>query len=225
MHLDNIRTSVNSTEAIRRNRDNYDEDVATDNVTDTGIHEDSPFNRIPFFHVTESSGADLAHDLTEGSLHTSLSKSILHFITQKYFDLDYLNDQISSIDFGEAEKGNRPTRITMKNLKSFKFKMTSSEMFFFTHHLTFMIGNRVPDNDSVWQHVLATIKMFDVCYLPSYDQEDLEALRASCENFNKGLKDLYGQILQHKCHLLTHYWELTIEFGPLRYVQTIRYLH
>lgn len=59
MDLEDIRTSVNCQGAVQRNRDKYDQDVAIDNVTATGVQEYSPFNRIPFFYVTESSGVDL----------------------------------------------------------------------------------------------------------------------------------------------------------------------
>lgn len=69
---------------------------------------------------------------------------------------------MSSMDFGEAEVGNLPIPIKMEHIKvtkknkTPKFKMSSLEMFFFTHHLTLMIGDRVPDEDPVFQHVLTT---------------------------------------------------------------------
>lgn len=172
--------------------------------------------------MTESYSVDLTHDLTEGLLHPSMSESILHFINKKYFDLNYLNDRMKTMKYGDAEKGNKPSRIELKHLKKRKLKMTASEMFFFTHHLTLIIGHLVPDDDPVWQHVLRTIQLLDLCYLPSYDQHDISALRSVTENVNEGLKYLFGRTLQHKSHLSTHYGELTEDFGPLRYIQTIR---
>lgn len=175
MNIDDIRTKESSAGAVRRNRDNYDNDVALNNVTSTGVHEYSSFNRIPCFHVTESSSVDLAHDLNEGLLHPSVSESILYFINKQYFDLNYLNDRMKSMNYGDAEKGNRPYKIAMKNLKKRKLRMTASEMFFFTHHVTLMVGHLVPDGDPVWQHLLTTIKFFDLCYLPSYDQHKAQS--------------------------------------------------
>lgn len=222
MSIDEIRSSTNASEAVRRNRENYDEDVIADNLTATGVHGDSVFNEIPLFHVTESSAPDLAHDLTEGTLHTSLSRSLLMLMQKKYFDLKFLNDRMASMNFGEAEKGNLPVPILMKKLKTFHFKMSMSEMYFFAHHLTLMIGHRVPDDDLVWQHILTTIKFFDLCYLPKYSTDELNGLQAENEKFNKGMMDLFGIPLQHKAHLGIHYAELTEELGPLRYMQTIR---
>lgn len=220
-----MRASDTSRGAERRNRENYDIDVAVGNQTETGIKEFSVFNRIPLFHVTESSSADLAHDVTEGTLHTIFTKSIGYFITKQYFTLDNLNDRMSSMDFGVMENGNRPVDITVEriNSKSETLKMSSSEMFFFAHHFTLMIGDRVPNEDPVWQLLLTAIKFFDMCYLPSYNQDDIGALLEEGKILNQGLMNLFNVDLKHKSHLSTHYDELTQDFGPLRYVQTIRY--
>lgn len=223
MHIDDMRQNPSSKEAIRRNRENYDVDVAIGNETVTGIKEYSIWNRIPCFHVTDSSGADLAHDVTEGIHHTVFTNSILYFIKKKYFDINYLNKRMRSMDFGEMEKGNLPVEITIEKLKSEKLKMTSSEMYFFAHHFTLIIGDRVPDEDPVWQLVLKSIDFFDLCYLPSYDKDDIDALLAACEEQNQLLIDHFQVDLKHKSHISTHYDELTLDFGPLRYVQTIRY--
>lgn len=222
MHINDIRIKVNSLGAIRRNRENYDSDVALKDPSGTGVNEFSPFNRIPCFHVTESATVDITHDLTEGILHRILPLSILHFIKQKCFDLACLNRRMKSMDYGEAEKGNRPIAITMKNLSNNKLKMSASEMFFFAHHLTLMIGDLVPDSDPVWQYLLTAIKFMDLCYLPSYSDDDLSALQIENEKVNKGLIELFGSHLKHKSHLGTHYAELIDEVGPLRYIQTIR---
>lgn len=228
-NIDGIRTNETCDGCIMRNRENYDEDVAAGNVTETGVSEYSPFNRIPGFHVTESSAIDLTHNLSESSLHVSLTNATLHFMEKKYFDLDYLNNRLQSMKFGKAEQGNKPVVILLehikkkKNKKDPKFRMSASEMYFFTHHFTLLIGNRVPDEDPVWQHVLKTIKLFDLCFLPSYNENHLDALRDASVEFNRGVKVLFGETLRHKSHLSTHYRKLTEDFGPLRDLQTIRY--
>lgn len=192
-----------------------------ENKTATGVKEYSIFNRIAFFHVTESSSIDLAHDITEDTLHIILSESLNHFLTKEYFDIDELNDRMRSMDFGEMEKGNLPTEITIEKFKSGKLKMTSSEMFFFAQNFTLLFGD-VPDADSVWQLILTTINFFDLCYLPSYDEDDIVALKTESAAVNRMLMDLFQVSLIHKAHLTTHYDELTRDFGLLRYVQTIR---
>lgn len=222
MHIDDIRSKEDSNGATRRNIKNYDEDVATNHMSSTGIKEYSHFNRIPHFHVTVGVSVDIAHDLLEGILHPSLALSILHFIDKKYLDLKFINDRIKSIDFGAMEKGNVPVGITLKKLKALKFKMSASEMLFFAHHLPLLIGNKVPENDEVWNYVKTTTKFLDLCYRPEYDAQTTLELKEESRKLNLGLKELFGKRLQHKAHLITHYDELTGELGPLRYLQTIR---
>lgn len=222
MHLRDIRTKVSSKETDMRNRENYNADVAAENETATGVKQYSIFNTIPCFHATESSAIDLTHNLTEGSLHTSFAHSIRHFIKKKYFDLEFLNDRIKSINFGRMEEGNKPSIIKANHLSAFKFRMSASEMFFFTHHFTLLVGSRVPNDDPVWHHVLTTVRFFDLCYLPIYHKKHLDALSSTSIEFISGVKDLFDINLQHKSHLATHYTELTQKYGPMRYIQTIR---
>lgn len=222
MHIDDIRTHNVCVEALRRNRQNYADDVIIADVSRTGVQEYSFLNEIPYFHVTESSAVCLWHDLMEGSIHPNLSNSVHHFINNKYFDLELLNKRINETDFGEAENGNKPSEVRIEHLKNKKFKMSASEMFFFIHHITFLIGDRVPVGDPVWQHVLNTMKLVDLCYLPSYNDETLRSLTDATKIYNEGLQRLFQLRLPHKCHMLTHYAKLTEDFGPLRHIQTIR---
>lgn len=222
MHYNDIKTEENSNNAIRRNVQNYDEDVATNSQAKTGIKEFSIFNTIPCFHVTEGLSVDLDHDLLEGILHPSLALSILYFIDKEFFDLDFLNERMNSMDYGEAEKGNKPVSITLEKLKLCKLKMTASEMFFFVHHLTLMIGEKIPSNDEVWEHIKTTLQFVDLCYNPESDEHGMEAVALKSEQLSKGFKELFGRSLQHKSHLTSHYDKLIAELGPLRYFRTIR---
>lgn len=222
MHYSDIIKSTNSDNAIRRNVQNYDEDVATNKQSATGVKEFSPFNRIPCFHVTEGVSVDLDHDLLEGILHPSLAESILNFIDKKYFNLKFLNKRLKSMDFGEAENGNRPVNIVLKKLKNRKLQMTASEMFFFAHHLPLMIGDKVPEDDEVWRHVQTNVKFLDLCYLPKFDTKSIKELSVESNKLNDERMTLFNLKLQHKSHLITHYAELTSKLGPLRYLRTIR---
>lgn len=221
-HRNNMRTEPTSDDRNRRNRDAYDEDVLMENTRITGVREYSVFNDIPFFHVTSSASADLTHDLQEGILHTCMSLAIQYFLDEEFFDLEYLNNQIKWMEFGEAEKGNKPTAILLKDIKKNKFKMSASEMSFFTHHITLLIGNVVPCEDPVWSFVLNVVKFFDLCELPSYGEEDLIQLKTVNEDINWELLNIFEVTLKPKSHFTTHYDELTKEFGPMKKLRTIR---
>lgn len=147
-----------------RNRENYDEDLEIGNMKLTGLYENSPFNKIRYFHATDSC-ADIMHDVNEGILSYNICEVILHFIKKKTFKLTQLNEEKDRIKYGEIEENNRSSKIKMKNLKAKKLKMTASESYAFVHHLPFILLNLTKEsevkieNDDVWQFLLITIRL------------------------------------------------------------------
>lgn len=146
-----------------RNVENYYEDLETGNMSLTGIHEDSPFNRIRYFHATDCC-ADIMHDINEGILHYNTSEILLHFIKRKYFTLKQLNEEKHRRKYGESEDNNRSSKIRKKDLRNKKLKMTASESHSFVHHLPFLLLNITDEkrdeikSDEVWQFLLVTIR-------------------------------------------------------------------
>ena len=53
---------------LLRTEANYNEDVETNNMTDTGVKTWSVWNSMPYFHVVHGTTNDLTHDLLEGSM-------------------------------------------------------------------------------------------------------------------------------------------------------------
>lgn len=218
-----MQTRAVEDKEILRNRENYSDDVMTADFTETGVHRDAVFNDLALFHVTESAGADTMHDLTEGMLHIHISKCLLYFIVEKkYFSLKTLNERKRNLNYGDAEKGNVSCDITMKHLRNMHLKMSSSELFCFAEHLPFMIGDLVLHSDNVWQFYLVTMKVFNLCYLPNYTEGDLRELEWEIEKMIDVYILLFDLSLKPKHHFMTHYPTLTRDFGPLRYIQSIR---
>lgn len=210
----------------RRSRQNYEEDVITNDKSRTGIEEYSCLNEIPFFHVTDSSAEDSTHIVEEGILQYCLLPSLHYFIVvQKYFTLDELNMRLKLFDYCEDEKQNIPRPIFMKTLKEKeKLKMTASEIANFAHNLIFIIGDLIEDeDDDVWKFVLTTIKFFDLAYLPCYSEEDITELANTIALMHDSYRQLSGATLMPVHHYAIHYPEDTRNFGPLRYLRTIRY--
>lgn len=158
----------------RRNRFNYETDVLMHDQSKSGVREYAPFNYLPHFHVTDSSTEDLTHNVEGGVCHYNFLECLYYFIyIQKYFTLDELNERMRSFPYAEDEKSNIPQPISRKHFKEQKLKMTISEMANFTQNITFMIGDLVPRTDVVWIFLLLTVKFYDKCYLPSYEEQDI----------------------------------------------------
>lgn len=208
---------------LRRTRQDYDDDVILHDKSKTGVNEYSVFNYVPHFHVTDSSSVDSTHNVDEGVLHYNFSEILSYFIyDQKYFTLKMLNERMSSFPYGPDEKSNIPRRISAKQLKKKEFKMSATEMSHFVHNITFMIGDLVPEEDPVWHFLLSTVKFYDMCYLPCYDDNQLEAWKNEIEHMLESYKNIFEMSLKPVHHMAIHYPTETKRYGPLRYTRTIR---
>lgn len=209
----------------RRNRQNYLEDVITNDQSKNGVAEYSPFNEIPLFHVTDSSAEDSTHIVDEGILHYCILPSLHYFIyDREYFTLKELNKRIKLFDYCDDEKQNIPIPILKNTLtEKQKFKMTASEMSNFAHNIIFIIGDLIAEDDEVWKFVLITIKFFDLVYLPCYTEEDITELSQTIALMNDSYQHNFGETLKPVQHFAIHYPEDTRNFGPIRYLRTIRY--
>lgn len=224
MHRNETKEATREIAGKRRDKANYNADVVTQNPTETGVVEYSPLNEIPFFHVTDSSAEDNTHIVDEGILHYNLLPSLYYFIyEQKFFTLQKLNDCLKLFDFNEDERQNIPSPITQKQLKEKeKLRMSASEMNNFAHNLVFIIGNLVPAQDPVWKFVQTTIRFFDLSYLPCYEDEDILLLADTIATMHQLYQNLFETALKPVHHLAIHYPNDTLNFGPLRYLRTIR---
>lgn len=66
------------------------------------------------------------------------------------------------------------------------------------------------------------IEVFDLCYLPCYDEQAINSLRNAVDFMNWGYVEIFEKDLKPVHHFLTHYPEDIINFGPVRYLKTIR---
>lgn len=138
--------------------------------------------------------------------------------------LDQLNARMKDFSYGEEEKANKPHLISEENLDNSKLLMTAAETANFVHNLTFMIGDPVPESSLASYLILLTVKFFDYCYLPCYDNVDIEEWRALIEEMNNSYIHILGQHMKPHHHLGIHFPTDTLKYGPLRYARTIRFL-
>lgn len=218
-----MRYATTEDPATRRNKENYNEDVLMDDLYETGIHEYSTLNCIPYFHVTESSAEDVTHIVEEGIGKYNMSDALWRLIyEQQAFTLQQLNCRIKKFSFGEEEKSNKPDLILKAHLDNHKLKMTAAEMASFIHNLTFIIGDLVAEDNPVWPLILSTVKFFDFCYLPCYEQDDIEKWRENIDEMHNLYVTICNTHLKPHHHFATHFPSDTERFGPLKGTRTIR---
>lgn len=80
----------------------------------------------------------------------------------------------------------------MKKLKTKKFTMSASEMNCFARNLGFIVGDLITDpKDKGWELYKKTMKFVDLCFSPSFDDEDIDDLDDLCESVNKVCKVVF----------------------------------
>lgn len=84
-----------------------------------------------------------------------------------------------------------------------------------------MVGDFVTEYNDTWQLILNTVKFFDFCYLPCYEEEDLNEWEENIDEMHQLYLHLFSHLKPHH-HFATHFPADTRKFGPLRYTKTIR---
>lgn len=117
-----------------RTRSNYLIDLESPE-NERVIKEQSIFNTLSSFHVTENFVFDIMHDLLEGVFDYEFSHILHYFIEQKKnFTLEMFNHRKQHFAYGESEIKNRGLPIQMSNIRNHHFKMTARQMLTFAFY-------------------------------------------------------------------------------------------
>lgn len=209
---------------LMRNITNYNNDVAINDISKTGVHGESFLNKIPSFHVTQNYCVDVMHDLFEGICHYDMCHIIKYFTENvKYFSLDTLNLRKSNFNYGSIEIGNISPSINTKHLQNFHLKMSAREMMTFTHFFPLMVGDLVPENDEVWLFFMNLLQIIDILLSYSICEQKVTSLKNLIHNHNRQYVLLFHDSLKPKHHILIHYPTIIRQSGPPRHFWCFRF--
>lgn len=206
-----------------RTIENYNEDVATNKQSETGIAGQSEFNKLPSFHVVTNACVDAMHDVySNGVCKYGFTSALNYFIYEKrYFSLSDLNTRINIVGKNSLELGmSRMPTITetydKKNKsKSVVLRMTADEMRSFCNNLSFIVGPYIPPNDCVWTFCTTLMKMTDVLMYRKFTDEDLKELESLIHKHNELYLKNFDEHLKPKQHFLVHYPKVIKDSGPI----------
>lgn len=74
----------------------------------------------------------------------------------------------------------------------------------------------------MWKFVLTTIKFMDLSSLPSYEPTDILELKNTIQIMLLNYKILFTKRLKPVQHFATHFPSNIEDFGPLRYITSMR---
>lgn len=223
MHKSETRSSVLESPYLLRNLDNYKLDVLTDNLTLTGIYEDSAFNRVDHYHVVQNYYCDIMHDLFEGVCKYVVCDLILYYTEQiKLFSLTTLNNRKQLFDYGDIESGNISSAIRIEDVWNSKLKLTARETWTFMSLLPLMIGDLIPEECEIWNMFCKLSELVDICLESTFTERNISLLQTLVQQFNSAYILHFKKDLKPKFHFLVHYSTIIRQSGPLKYLWNFR---
>ncbi|KAE8738379.1 hypothetical protein FOCC_FOCC016141 [Frankliniella occidentalis] len=192
-----------------------------------GIHHNgvkffpSPLNSDSFHVSNFSLCVCLGHDLFEGIVKNMLPAILKHLSqVNKWFTLDILNHRIRTFTCEGSDKNDAPTP-----LKSFdSLGGNASENWTLLRVLPFLIGDFIQDKeDEMWCLYLQLKEIVELVTAPRISLQQVLYLKSLIKDYLLDVEKLLPACLYPKQHLLLHYPDLILKFGPLIRLFTLRF--
>lgn len=207
-----------------RNKKNYTTDLILNDNSQTGIKENSVFNLLENFHVTNNPAVDYMHDLLEGVFHYDLLLILNRFIIfHNFFSIETLNFRLKSFDYGPSVTINKPPQLSDQFLNLTKIKYSAAEMKLFFLNLPALIGDLVPENNEEWFIYLKLREIFIIVDCKSCHKDEHILLNSLIKEHHEMFIKCFEIHLRPKFHLLLHYGSVMNQIGPLNSSCSLRY--
>ena len=202
-----------------RTKEAHEVHVQSDNsVKDTGVTGRSLLSKLEHFHVLDNYTPDIMHDILEGICPYELKLVLHHFILNKLFTIDELNERIRCFNYGSEDSGNKPNEISKSSLisKEGTIKQSASEMWCLTRNLPLIIGDLIPEDDPHWELILSLLHIMSIIFAPAITREATYMLQYLIKDHLESFKHLYpDERIKPKQHYLVHYPRCIRLVGPL----------
>ena len=182
----------------------------------------SPFHQLPGFHVCRPSLPPcIGHDLFEGVIVYDLALIIKHLVKKKWFSYDTLNKRILQFNYVAHDRNDRPPPVAI-NAK--KLGGQAAENWCLLRLFSLIIFGLVKDpKDKVWKLYLTLKDIVDLVCAYEISHQQLTYLDALCQDYVDRRKKHFPCVkLRPKHHFMMHYAALTMQFGPLIRLWTLR---
>lgn len=210
--------------AMYRTKDNYILHVNMNNLSLTGVKENSVFNSLCNFHVTENFCVDFAHDFLEGSCQIDMCNIIYNLIHKyEWFSLQQLNSKIKNFNTS-FKRSNKLGIITAKMLKKNKIKASAIEMLNFVETFPLIISDLILDDTiNEWVLYLILRDIMSILMAETINEEEIELIKCLIKEHHELYLNCFDKMLKPKHHLMSHYPLVLSTIGPVMQVWTLRF--
>jgi len=187
-----------------------------------GIKFDSVFNQLQFFHVCQPGLPPCtAHDLFEGVVAYDVPLFLQYFVRQKYITVDCLNARVETIGLSGADAKVRPPALR-KQLD--RLIGSASQNWFFLRIVPVLIQGSVVVSDEVYQTLLLLCELVEYVMAPALSFGQVAYMDVIIRDYLERRMSLFPNVrVRPKHHYMSHYAALTMKFGPLIRLWTMRF--
>ena len=226
MHREVARMALTECKHLMRTPENYEQDLASQNLPETGIKCACPLNELSYFHVTLNRAPDVMHDMLEGVCPLEVHLILNKLIDKHYFTLETLNGRITSFNYGLPDLKNRPCTYTIHKLRSPDGSpgQNAGQMWCLVRHIALMLGDCVPEDDQHWELLLALLECMDIIFALDISKGETLFLEQLIQDHHSLFLELFPERhLKPKQHFMVHYPSAMKFIGPLLLLWVMRF--
>ena len=187
-----------------------------------GIKFRSVFNELESFHVCKPALPPcLGHDLMEGVVAVDMALFVNYFVSQHWFSYELLNSRIASFPYSGFDASSKPPPIPVK---ANRLIGQAAENWCILRLFPLIVFGLVRDKaDSVWLLLLQLREIVQLVTAPKVSKAQVGYLDVITKEYLENRKFAFcDKKLLPKHHFLIHYGYLTLQFGPLIRMWTLR---
>lgn len=213
-HRDVLRKQTKEVIILLRNIENYEEDVAQQNLPETGIKRSTPFNDLTEFHASQNYTHDVMHDILEGMCPLKFKLVVKALIDEGNFTLTLLNARITSYDYGFANSSNKPCAIPQSAIQNpdGSAGQIASQMWCLIRNFPLMMGDCVQEGNQFWELILLLLECMDFIFAPAISTDETLFLKRQISDHH----ELWpNRNLRPKHHFMVNYHRAIREVGQM----------
>lgn len=221
-HKKQTQVIVMEDKTLLRTSDTYDQHVRDKSY---GVKEKCIWNELPYFKNTVNLCCDVMHDFFEGICRYDMAKILKYLVFEKrYFDISFLNNRIKYFNYcQDVDVGNAIPPINVKHIERGSIIMSAAEMHAFVAYFSVIIGDKVDEDDDVWNFYLLLLDIVVIVTRKYTSQNELLFLEQLISQHNSLYIELFQSHLLPKFHLILHYPNVIKNIGPLSKLSSFRF--
>ena len=184
-----------------------------------GVNSRSCLLDINGFNICEALPHDPMHVLLEGVVPMEMALLLYYCIeVKRFFSLRWLNSELDSFPYSYLEKKNKPEVILKSHyFQDLKVKQTSAAMLTLCSILPFVVGKKIPINDSKCDLFLILLNITHIVTSPIASDNTRHDLAHLVTMHHRQFRLEYPKAsVTPKMHYLLHLGKQIADFGPGR---------